>query len=182
VVTLPATQDTLFDVPTISPDMPLENILRAAAQRVVEGEPLSEDARRALHFMLGRALQTPAPARVGTLHAPKPDLLSDLRPNALVKPKIVEGYYRWEGKFVKVQQNQAGTNLYAKLWDGEAWEYTPRLVGQLSPGMKLSAEDAKEFGALYGRCVFCSQQLNDERSIAAGYGEICASNHGLPWG
>lgn len=94
-----------------------------------------------------------------------------------------EGYYRLPGgTFVKVQVNQAGTSSYAKRWVGEAWEYDSSLARCITLSMKLSTEDAHQFGKLYGRCVFCSLQLNDERSITAGYGETCAENHGLPWG
>lgn len=32
------------------------------------------------------------------------------------------------------------------------------------------------------RCCYCNQPLEDERSKAVGYGAICASKWGLPWG
>ena len=32
------------------------------------------------------------------------------------------------------------------------------------------------------RCAFCARQLNDEASVSAGYGPVCAKNHDLPWG
>jgi len=32
------------------------------------------------------------------------------------------------------------------------------------------------------RCAFCSRELTDEASIAAGYGPVCAKNHDQPWG
>lgn len=113
-------------------------------------------------------------------------------PNPARKPgrivDVEDGYYKLGEYFVKVQRNLAGDRLYAKVWlhTSECWDYDTavalKIRSQLRPEMRLSAEDAQKFGALYGRCVFCTQQLNDERSIAAGYGEICADNHGLPWG
>ena len=33
-----------------------------------------------------------------------------------------------------------------------------------------------------GRCCFCHQSLDDERSTARGYGPVCAEHFGLPWG
>lgn len=62
------------------------------------------------------------------------------------------------------------------------WEYAPGAIKSLRAGDRLTAEEAQEFGSIYGICVFCSKPLTDERSIFAGYGEKCASNHGLPWG
>lgn len=50
---------------------------------------------------------------------------------------------------------------------------------------RLACEPAKvaaEYGHLTGNCCFCSKQLADERSIAVGYGKICAKKFGLPWG
>lgn len=36
-------------------------------------------------------------------------------------------------------------------------------------------------GKSEGSCVFCGKPLNDERSVANGYGKKCASNYGLGW-
>ena len=41
---------------------------------------------------------------------------------------------------------------------------------------------AQAYGKLTGRCCFCMGRLTDERSVASGYGKICAQNYGLPWG
>lgn len=37
-------------------------------------------------------------------------------------------------------------------------------------------------GKLTGHCCFCRLPLSDERSLKAGYGEICAGHYHLPWG
>lgn len=39
-----------------------------------------------------------------------------------------------------------------------------------------------ENGKLAGACCFCGRRLDDERSLAAGYGKTCAGNWGMPWG
>lgn len=52
--------------------------------------------------------------------------------------------------------------------------------------MKLIAVNpviaASIWGRKMGRCCFCGLELTDERSVAVGYGPICADNWGLPWG
>lgn len=44
------------------------------------------------------------------------------------------------------------------------------------------ANVAAEYGKLMNRCSFCKIPLTDDRSVVMGYGPICASNWGLPWG
>jgi hypothetical protein len=39
---------------------------------------------------------------------------------------------------------------------------------------RMSLDEAKQFGAIYGFCVRCGRTLTDEASIAAGIGPICA--------
>lgn len=45
---------------------------------------------------------------------------------------------------------------------------------------RMTLEEAKTFGALYGFCVRCGKTLTDEGSIAAGIGPVCAGKDG--WG
>jgi hypothetical protein len=37
-------------------------------------------------------------------------------------------------------------------------------------------------GHASGSCCFCNRALDDSRSVAVGYGPICAGKYGLPWG
>lgn len=41
---------------------------------------------------------------------------------------------------------------------------------------------ASAYGRRCGACCFCGLELTDGRSVAVGYGPICADNYGLPWG
>lgn len=41
---------------------------------------------------------------------------------------------------------------------------------------------AAEYGRLTGYCCFCHLTLKSERSVAVGYGPVCARNYRLPWG
>lgn len=119
-----------------------------------------------------------------------------VEPQAPAKPKrkepAEEGFYKQGNVYFKVQEARNGSGRrYAKILrvptavpegDKPYWEYAPGVVMVLSAEDKLSAEDAAAFGKLYGICIFCSRDLTDERSIAMGYGPVCAENHNLPWG
>jgi hypothetical protein len=41
---------------------------------------------------------------------------------------------------------------------------------------------ASVYGRRTGVCCFCARRLTDARSVAVGYGPICAEHWGLPWG
>ena len=105
-----------------------------------------------------------------------------------------DGMYRnAAGDVFKVQIAKQGSgNLYAKalVIDAEAvrdeegtivipavvrFEYASGAITRLTPAMKMSLEEAKAFGALYGVCCRCGADLTDEGSIAAGIGPVCAS-------
>lgn len=154
--------------------LPTANLLRIVLQRTIEGDDLDEDCEK-LIAVLSKAtggqdlnLARPVKSKTGTL------------------PE--EGYYRFEGDFVKVQISQSSGKPYAKMWLGDPetkqgrWEYQSGLYFKLRGAVPLSAEDAKAFGDLYGHCVFCGLELSDDRSITAGYGPTCAEHRGLPWG
>lgn len=56
----------------------------------------------------------------------------------------------------------------------------------VAEALRLFAKDpagaAARFGRSTGACCFCGKTLTDERSVAVGYGPICADHYGLPWG
>ena len=100
-------------------------------------------------------------------------------PKATVK--VAEaGIYLFDGKVYKVQRAVRGSgNLYAKVLVTVAGEkgrfvYAPGMVTKLSPSDKMTLEQAKEFGALYGVCCSCGKTLTDEKSIEASIGPVCA--------
>lgn len=112
------------------------------------------------------------------------------------------------GEIYKVQWNKAqgdGRRLYAKrlvlsgVPKGEDSERhnitpgTPLLDGTakvtftyagscsrvgLRPEMRMTADEAREFGALYGTCVRCGRTLTLEESIERSMGSVCASREG----
>jgi hypothetical protein len=47
------------------------------------------------------------------------------------------------------------------------------MVYKLTSADRMTLEDAKEFGALYGTCCVCGRLLTNEVSIEAGIGPVC---------
>jgi hypothetical protein len=109
---------------------------------------------------------------------------------------VTEGMYLTEDQRIfKVQRAVNGSgNLYAKELVADEvhgnvfgtvqqyangkprWKfrYAKGAISQLRAEEKMTLEQAKEFGALYGTCMVCGRTLTDETSIAEGIGPICA--------
>lgn len=91
----------------------------------------------------------------------------------------LEGMHRFNGRIFKVQVAVHGSGrLYAKELKqyGEDWsfEFAPGMIHKLSSATKMTLEQAKEFGALYGTCCVCGRTLTNETSIEEGIGPVCA--------
>lgn len=91
-----------------------------------------------------------------------------------------EGMHRIGDAIFKVQRAVHGSGrLYAKrlVRSGEAWtfEFAPGAVQRLSEATRMTLEEAREWGTLYGTCCACGRTLTDETSIALGLGPVCAS-------
>lgn len=102
---------------------------------------------------------------------------------------VTEGMYRLpNGEIYKVQKAIHGSgHLYAKKLvkldepttvRGQeahyAFEMARGAIQALRPEYRMTREDAKEFGDLYGCCCRCGTVLTDEASIERGLGPICA--------
>jgi hypothetical protein len=94
--------------------------------------------------------------------------------------EVTEGMYKTaNGDIYKVQRAVHGSGrLYAKklTQDGDEW-FFERIVGgmrKIAPADRMTMEQAREFGKLYGRCVRCAALLTDEESIERGMGPVCA--------
>jgi hypothetical protein len=61
-------------------------------------------------------------------------------------------------------------------------DITPTVYAHLLSFDRDPAAVATAHGNLTGCCCFCNRSLTDGRSIAMGYGPICADKYGLPWG
>lgn len=111
------------------------------------------------------------------------DLLLQIKPTATSAQAVLEaGMYRKDDVIYKVQKAVHGSgNLYAKRLvldldsEGFTFEYAPGVVRNLTADDRMTLEEAKSFGALYGTCVVCGRTLTNETSIAEGIGPICAN-------
>jgi hypothetical protein len=86
-----------------------------------------------------------------------------------------------------------GGSFHEGTWFGRVaidgtWQPSPR--GEEPPTLYTAltclaadpARTAAAHGQRTGACSFCSRPLEDARSVAVGYGPICATKWGLPWG
>ncbi len=94
---------------------------------------------------------------------------------------VTDGMYRTpDGRIFKVQVAVHGSrNLYAKELVGDAdrgfsFQYAAGWVRKLQASWKMTLDEAKAWGALYGTCCVCGRTLTNEDSIEAGIGPICA--------
>lgn len=79
-------------------------------------------------------------------------------------------------RIFKVQKAVHGSgNLYGKELVNGRFEYfkgARRLL--LAEGRRMTLEEAKAYGALYGTCCVCGRTLTNETSIEAGIDPVCA--------
>ena len=87
-----------------------------------------------------------------------------------------EGMYLLDGRVFKVQRAIHGSgHLYAKELVSGGFTYASGMVRKLNSSHRMTLEQAKEYGSLYGVCCRCAAPLTDEKSIAAGIGPVCAT-------
>lgn len=94
---------------------------------------------------------------------------------------LESGIYRTEdGTIFKVYLNQDKTRMLAKrlvLIEGQdaQFEYAGMAYRFVKAEQRMTLEEAKQFGAIYGVCCNCGRTLTDEASIEAGIGPVCAT-------
>lgn len=79
--------------------------------------------------------------------------------------KMVHGSGRQGVKRLVINEDQTGTFDYCGL----AVKHLPET------SKKMTLEEAKMFGSIYGFCVRCGATLTDENSIEQGIGPVCAT-------
>jgi hypothetical protein len=89
--------------------------------------------------------------------------------------EITPGFYAMEDDIYQVVASKGTGRVYAKVQDGQRWEYAKGAVMRLKPEMRLTLDKAKEHGHKTGRCAICGAVLTNPDSIEAGIGPICAS-------
>lgn len=118
-------------------------------------------------------------------HKPKP---ATPKPTPADRPHPEPGMYRdAEGTMYKVQKTREGDRYYAKRLvkingrrvneqgDEIAYDfvYAPGALRTLTPAMKMTLEQAREFGIKYGVCCVCGAFLKDAKSVRDGIGPWC---------
>lgn len=113
-------------------------------------------------------------------------------------PVTEDGIYRnADGDIFKCVHNQTGTSMYAKQLTSTghfedvditdksgdvvrtesrekfSWEYANGAIYRLSADMRVSEEDARQFGRITGTCCLCGRYLTAERSVENGIGPVC---------
>ena len=100
-----------------------------------------------------------------------------------IRYKTPEGTFRVELRgdriFVHCGHNRLGVVLQDGTFDGIMSDRQMLLFTTLCLDPITAAA---LWGKKMNRCCFCGLELSDERSVAMGYGPICADNWGLPWG
>jgi Family of unknown function (DUF6011) len=113
----------------------------------------------------------------------KPVKVSERR-DAAPAAELEAGMYRKaDGRIYKVQRAVHGSGkmtakqLIAPSADGAyaaRFEYQGLASRFVAADERMSLEEARQYGALYGVCCVCARTLTDEDSIAAGIGPVCA--------
>lgn len=112
-------------------------------------------------------------------------MVRETRPSSEPQPKYAEvedGMYieaslNTNGQRIfKIQRAVHGSgNQYAKELIEGKFTYAPGLIRFVKQHCRrMTLEDAKKYGALYGTCCVCGRTLTDENSIEAGIGPVCA--------
>ena len=101
-----------------------------------------------------------------------------------VLPDPEEGLYQHDdGRVSKVYTTQNG-RLAAKVLHGRTFSYQQGHLAIVKRALadgtahRMSQAEAAAFGRLHGFCVNCGRDIDDDRSLAAGYGPVCAKRHG----
>lgn len=97
-------------------------------------------------------------------------------------PEVGPGLYLKDGVVYKVyvtQSKRLGTKRLVDQGNGHgSFVYERGALSHLTDAHRLTEDQAREFGKQFGFCVACARTLDDDRSLAVGYGPVCADNHG----
>lgn len=76
--------------------------------------------------------------------------------------------------------------LYLRVFpDGTVRTYagcSPLMIAAMEEIAESPIQAAIKYAAKTGNCMFCGLLLRTKESVTAGYGPVCASHWGLPWG
>lgn len=94
----------------------------------------------------------------------------------LHKDELEDGMYMVSGTVYKVQHAIHGSGRqYAKVLTHSGFQHSAGGLKLIRPEHRMTLEQAKEYGKVYGVCCRCGIALTDEASIEAGIGPVCAT-------
>jgi hypothetical protein len=107
---------------------------------------------------------------------------SPAAPRAFARPlaEVTEGMWLVgddiaTGRIFKVIPCRESDRHYAReLVDGEFVYVKGAMYLVARSGRRMTLDEAKEYGAITGRCCVCGRMLTDPNSIAAKIGPVCA--------
>lgn len=122
----------------------------------------------------------------------------DRAPVARVAAPVADvepGMYLRDGVIYRAQRSRTSGRVYAKVGHIESdavrdpsgaivtpavvrFEFEPGAVALLTPEHRMTFDQAREFGAVHGVCVY-GHPLTDPLSVAAGIGPVCARKFGV---
>jgi hypothetical protein len=179
-------EDLLDLVPIDSPNEgnPSPRQLDLMNKLIAEIDQLDSTAGRMAHSYMEKMAGRWTPGREGNASRWIDRLIAKVGELRTARPavEIEDGMYVLDGEIYKVQHAVHGSGQqYAKLFvppatEGEraTFQYAPGVVTRLRPEHRMSMDQAREYGALYGTCVRCGRVLTREDSIERMMGEICA--------
>jgi hypothetical protein len=104
-------------------------------------------------------------------------------PTAPAKVTLDDGLYMLDGEVYKVKRSNGAGRQYASVLvpgadgKGGSFHYAKGVVYRLTPESKMTIEQAKAHGALYGQCACCGRLLSNDESIELGIGPICREKY-----
>jgi hypothetical protein len=121
-------------------------------------------------------------------HLKRPKLTFDFGSNRRLRIAMAGARSRYAGDFMVTDGGPFGSNRYfgriaRATGDMIAGRDMEEWVAEALDALNTDpAEFAAQYGHESGACCFCNLTLTDERSTAVGYGPVCATHYGLPWG
>lgn len=95
---------------------------------------------------------------------------------------VSPGLYLSNGDVIKVyirQDKRLGAKRLVDQGNGKGvFVAGSGLLNRAQEGRRLTDEEAMVYGKQYSFCIACFRSLDDDRSLAVGYGPDCAKNHG----
>lgn len=98
--------------------------------------------------------------------------------------ELTEGIYYFDGEIYGIVRAKGGAQrLYAKKlvvdsFGKASFRFAGGMMRKLLPEHKITREQAKEFGSLYGVCCRCGRVLSNDDSIDRMMGPVCYSKMG----